>query len=118
MRKIEQNKLRGLSVDELISFREAADGLIRERLHSEKQQLQEKLARIARYESGFKEGLLSSRPKSGRPKSVRQSRPKLAPKYKDPASGQTWAGRGLQPRWLRDAIASGKSQTDFLINGG
>lgn len=25
---------------------------------------------------------------------------KLEPKYKDPVSGKTWAGRGRLPRWL------------------
>lgn len=30
------------------------------------------------------------------------------PKYKD-AAGNTWNGRGLQPKWLKDALASGKT---------
>jgi DNA-binding protein H-NS len=28
---------------------------------------------------------------------------------------RTWAGRGLQPLWLRDAIKSGKKLDSFLI---
>jgi DNA-binding protein H-NS len=40
---------------------------------------------------------------------------KVSPKYRDPASGQTWSGRGLQPRWLRHALAEGRSLSDFLI---
>jgi DNA-binding protein H-NS len=39
----------------------------------------------------------------------------VAAKYRDPESGKTWSGRGLKPRWLRDAIANGKSATDFAI---
>ena len=35
------------------------------------------------------------------------------PKCRDPASGQTWAGRGQKPRWLAAAIASGKKLEDF-----
>jgi DNA-binding protein H-NS len=35
----------------------------------------------------------------------------VAPKYRDPESGATWAGRGLAPAWIRDA----KDRTRFLI---
>lgn len=40
---------------------------------------------------------------------------KVAAKYRDTASGQTWSGRGLQPRWLKAAIASGKKLSDFAV---
>lgn len=40
---------------------------------------------------------------------------KVAPKYRNPASGETWSGRGLKPRWLSAAIGSGKSLADFAI---
>ena len=40
---------------------------------------------------------------------------KVAAKYRDPASGQTWTGRGLKPKWLAAALASGKQLTDFSV---
>jgi DNA-binding protein H-NS len=40
---------------------------------------------------------------------------KVAPKYRDPATGQTWSGRGLQPNWLKAALAGGKSLADFAL---
>ena len=40
---------------------------------------------------------------------------KVAPKYRDPATSQTWTGRGLQPTWLRQALAGGAKLADFLI---
>ncbi len=40
---------------------------------------------------------------------------KVQPKYRDPVSGATWTGRGLKPKWLQAAIATGKSVTDFSI---
>ena len=40
---------------------------------------------------------------------------KVAAKYQDPASGQTWTGRGLKPKWLQAAMASGKSLSDFAL---
>src|SRR5215203_3976895 len=40
---------------------------------------------------------------------------KVAAKYRGP-SGETWAGRGAQPRWLTAALKEGKRREDFLIN--
>ncbi len=39
---------------------------------------------------------------------------KAAVKYRD-AAGNTWSGRGLQPRWLREALSTGKSLKDFAV---
>lgn len=44
-----------------------------------------------------------------------ESPKKVAAKYRDPASGQTWTGRGLKPKWLQAALASGKSLDEFVI---
>ena len=40
---------------------------------------------------------------------------KVAAKYRDAATGQTWSGRGLQPNWLKAALASGRSLQDFAL---
>jgi len=38
------------------------------------------------------------------------------PRYRNPAdSGQTWTGRGRQPRWIAEALASGRSLDEFKI---
>ena len=39
----------------------------------------------------------------------------VKPKYRDEA-GNTWSGRGRQPRWLAAAVAAGKKAEDFLID--
>ncbi|MGC9200242.1 MAG: H-NS family nucleoid-associated regulatory protein [Acidobacteriaceae bacterium] len=36
-------------------------------------------------------------------------------KYRHPATGQTWTGRGKHPRWLAAEIAAGKDITAFAI---
>lgn len=36
-------------------------------------------------------------------------------KYQDPASGKTWSGRGMSPKWLQEAVAAGRSRDEFLI---
>ncbi|MEY4753190.1 MAG: hypothetical protein RJA44_865 [Pseudomonadota bacterium] len=40
---------------------------------------------------------------------------KVAPKYRDPATGETWSGRGLQPKWLKAAIEGGRSLEEFAV---
>ena len=40
---------------------------------------------------------------------------KVAPKYRDPATGDTWAGRGARPRWLLARLKAGKKLQDFSI---
>lgn len=63
--------------------------------------------------------------RSGSPKAARgtgnaasttgRSGAKVAAKYRDAQSGDTWSGRGLQPRWLKAALASGKKLSDFAL---
>ena len=40
---------------------------------------------------------------------------KVAPKYRHPGTGETWTGRGLQPKWLKAELAQGKKLSDFTI---
>ena len=40
---------------------------------------------------------------------------KVAAKYRNKATGETWSGRGLQPRWLKAALGTGKKLTDFAV---
>lgn len=40
---------------------------------------------------------------------------KVAPKFRDAATGATWSGRGLKPKWLTAALEEGKSLEDFAI---
>ncbi len=54
----------------------------------------------------FKAEVKGTAPKAGK---------KNAPvKYKD-KSGNTWSGRGLKPKWLTAALASGANLTDFAV---
>jgi len=41
---------------------------------------------------------------------------KVKPKYRNPGNkNETWAGRGLKPRWLTAALKQGKKLEDFAI---
>jgi DNA-binding protein H-NS len=40
---------------------------------------------------------------------------KVAAKYRDPATGNAWSGRGLKPNWLKAALDAGRSLSDFAV---
>lgn len=41
---------------------------------------------------------------------------KRTAQYKNASTGETWSGRGLQPKWLKVAIAAGKTLADFEVS--
>lgn len=40
---------------------------------------------------------------------------KVAAKYRNAATGDTWSGRGLQPKWLRAELAAGRKLEEFAV---
>ncbi|KNZ33177.1 MAG: histone family protein nucleoid-structuring protein H-NS [Methylibium sp. NZG] len=40
---------------------------------------------------------------------------KVAVKYRNAATGDTWSGRGLQPKWLKAALAAGRKIDEFSV---
>lgn len=52
---------------------------------------------------------------SAKPAASNDKRVTVAPKYKDPASGKTWTGRGKTPAWMATQLAGGRSRQEFLI---
>lgn len=49
--------------------------------------------------------------------SAPRSTGKVAPKFRNAATGETWTGRGLQPKWLKSALEGGAKLEDFAIQG-
>jgi DNA-binding protein H-NS len=105
LRDMKRHDLKLMSVDELWALHvEIADVLTR-RISAEKTQLD---LRLQKLRSSVLEPSL--RPPERRPY------PRVAPKYRNPAKpGETWAGRGKQPRWLTAQLRSGKKLDDFRI---
>jgi DNA-binding protein H-NS len=63
-------------------------------------------------------GKVKSTAKTGRPaKSAKATGVKkpVAPKYRHPASGATWTGRGKAPLWIVEAEKNGQPRQQFLI---
>jgi DNA-binding protein H-NS len=73
--------------------------------------------------AGREPGLLAKRARSKtRTKKLRKNqtgdvdrRSLVAPKYQNSSTGETWTGRGKQPKWLSAALESGKKLEDFRI---
>ena len=77
---------------------------------AKKQEVAEKVRKLAQ-DNGLdiSDLMAADKPKKAKAK---KSRGRVAPKYKNPASGsETWTGRGRQPHWVADALASGKTLT-------
>lgn len=97
------------SVSELLAQKAAIEQQIAEAQRAERAGAVAKV-RALMAEHGLTLADLSS--KSATPK---RSGTKVAPKYRDSTTGDTWSGRGLQPKWLRQALATGRKIEDFAI---
>jgi DNA-binding protein H-NS len=98
--------LKSMSVAKLKDLREKVDAAIIEKVTARRHELEAELSGLA---------LIDGRraTKAGR---RHGSRGPVAAKYRNPKEpSQTWAGRGLQPLWLKEAIKSGKKLESFLI---
>jgi DNA-binding protein H-NS len=85
---------------------------IKNRQHQGVKKAREQILAIAQNVGVSVEDLLSSTAA----KSKGGGGAKVAPRYQNPAdSSQTWTGRGRQPRWLVDALASGKTLEELKI---
>jgi len=80
-------------------------------------QRDERAAVIAKVRELMGEHGLTAADIAGKKPSARAAKTgrKVAPKYRNKATGETWTGRGLQPKWLRAALASGAKLGDFTI---
>lgn len=108
------------TIQELIAQRDALQRQIDEQRESERTAgLEEVRAVMAKY--GFtladltKGAVAPAKPKSATPGGANTSGRKVAVKYRDPESGQSWTGRGLQPKWLRERVQQGQTADSFLV---
>jgi DNA-binding protein H-NS len=60
-------------------------------------------------------GFASAAPAKPATASRDDKRAAVKPKYQDPASGKTWTGRGVMPKWMKAAVEAGRSRDEFLI---
>jgi DNA-binding protein H-NS len=100
-----QSMTASMSVEKLMKLKSDVEAALSQKVSEERRALEEQLAKLGGYTGSGKKA------KSGR-------RGVVAPKYRHPETGETWSGRGLQPRWLTAAMKTGKSREDFAITAG
>jgi DNA-binding protein H-NS len=100
------SNLKSMSIDKLSKLREEVEAALGAKVIEERRVVQDQLGKLERLTTN---GL---RLKAGRV----GARGAVAPKYRNPANPEeTWAGRGLKPRWLAAALKAGKKIEDFSI---
>lgn len=99
------------SLQELLAQKEALD---REIDQTKKQERSEAIRQIRELMSqyGLTQADLTVR---NAPKGKADPAKKVAAKYRNAETGETWSGRGLQPKWLKAAIGSGRKLSDFAV---
>jgi DNA-binding protein H-NS len=95
-----------LSTDELWLLREKIAATLDAKLTTEKETLEKRLWLLRKI--GVEGAVKASK---------RRPYPVVFPKFRNPEDpSETWAGRGKQPRWLREQLRSGKRMDDFRIS--
>jgi DNA-binding protein H-NS len=101
--------LKTMSIAELQDLNAKVDAAINEKVGTRRHELEIELSKLDGYSGGGRRGRPAGR---GGPRGA------VAPKYRNPEnSAETWAGRGLKPRWLVAAMKGGKKIEDFAISG-
>jgi DNA-binding protein H-NS len=100
--------LKSMSI-EIVALKDQIEAMLSSKVVEQRRALESELAKLGRFQGG------KSGSKVARGFGARGA---VAPKYRNPENpAETWAGRGLKPRWLAAAIKSGKKPDDFLIAG-
>lgn len=100
------SNLAAMSVDALLRLRDEIGNM----LSRKGDELRHQLSRLT--------GSFGPKAKNGRRGKVHALKgAKVPPKYRDPKSGLTWAGRGAKPRWMQAYIKEGRSPEDFAVAG-
>ncbi len=93
-----------LTFEELLALKAKVDAAVTERIDEERARLTASLERLNAVTAGDSHGV-ASQPR------------RLPIKYRNPDNpAETWAGRGLRPRWLVAAMKGGKKKlSDFAV---
>lgn len=109
--------LKSMDVDALLKLRSDIDA----HLANQRRELERQLDRLSKMKTNG-DGRRVGRPrKDAAAGSARRSHPlrgkKRPAKFRDPASGKTWAGVGMRPRWLVDYESQGRKVDEFAVAG-
>jgi DNA-binding protein H-NS len=101
--------LKTMTIAKLQALKSQIEAAITAKVTERRRELESELSKLAGFTGG---GKASKFGRTGRLGPVE-------PKYRNPENpAETWAGRGLKPRWLTAAIKGGKKLEDFAIASG
>jgi DNA-binding protein H-NS len=111
-----------MDLAELLQLRDEIETALDGKIAMERQELQSKMAELAALERKRARTVSAvGRPKNRKAAATRRTpKPhplkgqKAKPKYRGP-KGETWAGRGMAPKWLTELETKGKKREQFLI---
>jgi DNA-binding protein H-NS len=96
---------KSMSIDKLTKLKGELDAILASKVVEARRLLEAQLAKLDGFGARAKRSLRSG------------LRGKVAPRYRNPADpSETWAGRGLRPRWLTAALKAGKKLESFAIS--
>jgi DNA-binding protein H-NS len=100
--------LKTMPIAKLQDLKSKIEAAISAKVSERRRELETELSKLARFGGGGKVIKFGRGGQKG----------PVAPKYRNPENpDETWAGRGLKPRWLSAAIKGGRKLDDFLIPG-
>jgi DNA-binding protein H-NS len=98
--------LKSMSIEKLVALKGQIEAMLSSKVVEQRRALESELSKLGRFEGGKSTS------------KVARGYGAVAPKYRNPENPtETWAGRGLKPRWLTAAIKTGRKAEDFLIAG-
>jgi DNA-binding protein H-NS len=104
-----QMNLKSMSISRLTDLRHRVEAALASKVIDQRRAIESELGKLSRLQGG------KTLRKIGSGFGLKGPVP---PKYRNPQNpAETWAGRGLTPKWLTAAIKGGKSADDFLIRG-
>lgn len=100
---------------ELLELKTKLDDTITKKKEAERVELINKMADLAKG-AGFSLSELFGTTTPASKKAPGDKRETVKPKYRNPNNhSETWAGRGREPKWVQDLLATGKTLEDLLI---
>lgn len=116
-------RLDKMAFEELLQLRDEVETALNGKIAMERRELRGKLAEIDKLEARFKPEVSGRSATAGSRaglgggdgKSKARKKIQIAPKYRGP-NNETWAGRGLAPKWLTELEKKGRKREQFLIN--
>lgn len=104
--------LKSMSIEKLSNLKQQVEAALSAKVIEQRRELEAKLSQLSRLGDGH----ARASGRLGQSHSLRGR--SVDPKYRNPENpSETWAGRGLKPRWLTAAMKSGKKLEDFAIGG-